>query len=436
MTASEHEYYEQLCALVPAGTIPSEEMRRLGAHLAECEACRGTLADFRELSADLGAFLTNEAAGDALESILDDPRKRASARSRLMARIQAEDEQGAAGLPLTSPKVRQPHQIFQAAAVLVIGVSLGTIFVWGSRQRSERNAAMEESKQWKDKAAKAELLAAAADAQLEQIDRAAHREVETAESRALMAEGDARREEVKLSETQEGLRAQIADLEQRSAMLAKELDSGRTAGASLEKANEKLASDLAGTQRSLRESQAEIARFADVREKESRNALALETQVRRLQDRLTEQSQSVARGEKLLQTDRDIRDLMGARNLHVVDVFDVDTKGRLKAPFGRVFYTEGKSLVFYAFDLGTPKGSTRLAAFQAWGESDQGGTSNLGILYADNVNQNRWMLQFDDPKVLADLQAVYVTVEPPGGSKQPSGRKLLVANFGSRPNHP
>jgi hypothetical protein len=40
---------------------------------------------------------------------------------------------------------------------------------------------------------------------------------------------------------------------------------------------------------------------------------------------------------------------MGARELHIVDVFDTDGKGRTKKPFGRAFYTQGKSLIFYEF---------------------------------------------------------------------------------------
>jgi len=42
---------------------------------------------------------------------------------------------------------------------------------------------------------------------------------------------------------------------------------------------------------------------------------------------------------------------MGARKLYIADVFDVDSGSRTKKPFGRVFYTQGKSLIFYAFDL-------------------------------------------------------------------------------------
>src|SRR5437879_9857014 len=107
------------------------------------------------------------------------------------------------------------------------------------------------------------------------------------------------------------------------------------------------------------------------------------------------------RDRRLLVADRDIRDLMGARNLRIIDVFDVDGKGKTRGRFGRVFYTEGKSLIFYAFDLGDQKTSLSKASFQAWGrrESKQESAQSLGIFYVDDQKQNRWVLKFDDPKV-------------------------------------
>ena len=48
---------------------------------------------------------------------------------------------------------------------------------------------------------------------------------------------------------------------------------------------------------------------------------------------------------------------MGARKLYIADVFDVDSGSRTRKPFGRVFYTQSKSLIFYAFDLDRQTGS-------------------------------------------------------------------------------
>jgi len=45
-------------------------------------------------------------------------------------------------------------------------------------------------------------------------------------------------------------------------------------------------------------------------------------------------------------------------------------------------------------------------------------------------------LKFDDPKTLAKIDAVFVTVEPDGGSHHPSGKQLLFAYLRVTPNHP
>ena len=42
---------------------------------------------------------------------------------------------------------------------------------------------------------------------------------------------------------------------------------------------------------------------------------------------------------------------MGARDLYVAEVYDVERTGETRKPYGRVFYTKGKSLIFYAYDL-------------------------------------------------------------------------------------
>ena len=61
---------------------------------------------------------------------------------------------------------------------------------------------------------------------------------------------------------------------------------------------------------------------------------------------------------------------------------------------------------------------------------------NLGIFYEDNAAKKRWVLKLDDPRTLAQIDAVFVTVEPHGGSEKPSGKPLLFAYLRVDPNHP
>src|SRR4029450_3644772 len=132
----------------------------------------------------------------------------------------------------------------------------------------------------------------------------------------------------------------------------------------------------------------------------------------------------------LLEASRDVRDLMGARNFHIADVYDVDSKGKDQRAFGRVFYTEGKStLIFYAFDLNDKNAAKRNASFQVWGTRGptSGPPHSLGLFQIDDQKQNRWVLRFENPSVLSEIDSVFVTVEPTGGSNKPTGRKLLFA---------
>jgi hypothetical protein len=161
-------------------------------------------------------------------------------------------------------------------------------------------------------------------------------------------------------------------------------------------------------------------------------------QIRELSAKLSGQTEALDRENALLTASRDIRDLMGARNLHIVDVLDVDSKGKDGRAFGRLFYTEERSLIFYAFDLGDRAATRRNASFQVWGARGpaQNSARSLGIFYVDDQKQNRWVLKFEDPRILAEIDSVFVTVEPQGGSARPTGRKFLYAYLKANPNHP
>jgi hypothetical protein len=119
----------------------------------------------------------------------------------------------------------------------------------------------------------------------------------------------------------------------------------------------------------------------------------------------------------------------------------VDSGSRTRKAFGRVFYTQNKSLIFYAFDLDRQPGVKNASAFQVWGQRDAESGSkshpmNLGILYMDSESNRRWVLRWDDPKQLAEIDAVFVTVEPHGGSQKPTGKPFLYALLRKEANHP
>jgi hypothetical protein len=150
-----------------------------------------------------------------------------------------------------------------------------------------------------------------------------------------------------------------------------------------------------------------------------------------LRQRLALTREMLAQERELLAADRHIRDLMTSRSLHMIDVEDVNGSSNKTEFAGRIFYTEGKSLTFYAFDDGKRLNGSRGSILQAWGQAEGPATRarSLGIFNRDEVNQNRWVLRFEDPAVLAEIEQVFVTIEPPGGSDRPRGRKLMLASL-------
>jgi hypothetical protein len=158
-----------------------------------------------------------------------------------------------------------------------------------------------------------------------------------------------------------------------------------------------------------------------------------------LRTKLEETESNLEREQDQKSARTQIGDLLAARNLHIVDVYDADSKGKRQPSFGRVFYIEGKSLVFYAYDLEDHRRSNTKVAFHVWGEKAgmKETTRSLGILQNDDANEGRWTMAIEDPKILSQINSVFVTVE--SANKEfagPRGKKVLYAFFGSPPNHP
>ncbi|MBS1867821.1 MAG: hypothetical protein JSS69_18060 [Acidobacteria bacterium] len=219
-----------------------------------------------------------------------------------------------------------------------------------------------------------------------------------------------------------------------------EIAGGQIAGSQSVRRDE----ELTTAQTKLTELQKTVDTAVAQRDENARQAASLEAKVNELTQLVRAQGQEldqkegeVAKNQELLAHDRDIRELMGARELYMADVHDVSGKGTEKT-YGRIFYTKGKSLIFYAFDLDARPGLQNAKSFQAWGRKgpDKTQARSLGIFYEDSASKKRWVLKAEDPKTLEDIDAVFVTVEPHGGSQHPSGKQLLFASLLISPNHP
>jgi hypothetical protein len=199
-----------------------------------------------------------------------------------------------------------------------------------------------------------------------------------------------------------------------------------------------------------------LQRRLDMREQEKvlqqANASALQAKLdelsRQLQDsemaiarqkqELQEHEATISRQQDFLAHDRDVRELMGARDLYVAELYDINDDGKTNKPYGRVFYTKGKSIILYAYDLDQQPGLRKASTFQAWGQRgpDKNRALSLGIFYEDSAANRRWILKFTDPKTISEIDAVFVTVEPDGHSHTPRGKQVLFAYLHIPANHP
>jgi hypothetical protein len=247
------------------------------------------------------------------------------------------------------------------------------------------------------------------------------KELEAAQSKIASLEGTIQRQQRELDDTrrlQEGLSSEIAE--------------ARNAMSNTHSEDDRLKVRIASLEAELAKSQAD-KNAGDV-------VLATqEMELSNLRKKLTDQESALNAQEELAARGKDVRDLVVARNLHIIDVHDRDGDGKNQRAFGRIFYTEGESFIFYAYDLGDPRKIDAKVSFYVWGErlGAEKPIRSLGVFHNDDANEGRWVLTFDDPQVLAQIDSVFVTVESAKKSiKEPGGRRILFAFLGDKPNHP
>lgn len=433
-----HDEFLELCALSTTDALSAEEKERLDRHLAGCAECREALAQYQSL---IDAGIPDAALdGTGEESLVSDTDwSIEEAESRLFAGLANDDEPAIHRFPEPVPVSSRDrprgsenavsqmdtlwrHMWLQSAAALFLVAALGyTAYRMGIDHGARtRQAAAEPPVAGRNSPSAAPR---AADAAL------ARAEASVREGRAQLAALDAR---LRKQSTE------IAVLEAESRQAQTDRSSADAEQASLEQDRDNLARQLSAVQASLDQAG---QRLADASAEDATNTLednALRQQIDNLNRSVAERDQDLARAQALLDHDRDIRDLMGSRNLYIAEVYDVARNGQTKKPFGRVFYTKGRSLIFYAYDLDQQPGVRDSSTFQAWGSRgpDRSGAVSLGIFYQENAANKRWVLKAENPKVLSGIDAVFVTVEPRGGSSHPSGKPLLYAYLHLEPNHP
>lgn len=416
-----HEEFRKLCVLSTSGELTAEEWERLNKHLAHCDACRKVKRRYERVVATAIPAMAAECASDLDQECAPGSWSIEEAEATLMESLRGEPApSGWKSIPQTRPSRWNPLLRYAIAALILVacsvaGYRIGVLRGRGSGVNVTPAASTAQNGQPRPNPSDAatalalENKIAAADGQAAELrnqDRA--NQLELAKLK------------VKLSKAEEDLVKRNADLDQ-----------------SIEDRAE-LSRELAQAQATAQGLEARLTAIGSQTSQDTAELLGLKTRIQDLNTSLEDKDMEIADQRELLQHDRDIRNVISARNLYIAEIYDVAKSGNTEKPFGRVFYTKGKSLIFYGYDLDQQRGVRKDTAFQAWGSrgTDRQHAVSLGLLYQDDASQKRWALKINDPKTIAEIDAVFVTVEPEGGSAKPTSKPLLFTYLKLDPNHP
>lgn len=430
--AQPHEQFLELCALSTAGELSEDERKRLEKHLAGCAECRRAFEEFESvagvgaplLAARLAEFEMHRDVSSSAEGPQADP----------AAFLQIEDTgpnlregNGESAHPLRNrtsrPQMNWNYLWVPFAAAIALIAALG-IYSYQAGTRHGSEIAQTHS-------------TARTDGKIESLEQKLS---DTGHERELLQAQLVGHDRLirDLRHQLGNVSAALNEVKNAKAGLERRVQKGQAEKQQVAQEQNELRQKLSAAEASLETTKVELASAQHDRQRDQLLGRSLEAQVNDLNAELRTDEQAISKRDDLLSYDRDIRDLIGARDLYIAEVYDVARDGSTRKPYGRIFYTKGKSLVFYAYDLEQQSGVKSASTFQAWGQRgpDRQQAVNLGIFYQDSVANKRWVLKFDDPRKLAQINAVFVTVEPHGGSRKPDGKSLLFASLRIQPNHP
>jgi len=434
---SKHEQYEELCTLAMIGEVSPAEMQDLRQHLNKCADCREQYREFTQfILPQLSISSDNDASFETGYSTEDRERLRrdflvaAEKRGRVFSAETVRSPAKTAApqikptVAISASPIRTPYRygwaLAASLATVVFAGGYGThvlLVQWkvASNPRPGPSVGPPSGSQNRN---------SDSDNALSQLRAANARDTKT------------------IAELEQNLSATVAELEDAQRSLHVTQTGQSALEAQLGEKTGEIATLQAQAQRSqqtMNDLRGQVGQLQQQVSESQASVAVSEVRIRDLNDQLANQTASLDREREMLSVGRDVRDLMGARNLHIIDVHDANGAGKNQKSFGRIFYTEGKQLIFYAFDLDDKRVMNANYSFQAWGErlGQPSSVKSLGILYVDDKAQRRWSLKVDDPHQLSEINSVFVTLEPHRGEKEkPEGKRILFAFLGGEPNHP
>jgi hypothetical protein len=406
-----HEHYEELCALAATGQASESELQDLRSHLETCPSCRSVAYDFTQLSVQA----LSELAAKRLRSQIP-----AGMAQRFVARAHSEGiEISDDARPKESGRNRgSPSKLIALGAAAATVVLLASFGIFKSKFQGPPT----------DRAPMAAIASSPRRSDSQKPSEAA----DTVESHVTEEFVTAQKQLISMEAVLKAQRAELESWKRTTSTLASQLSETQQKNAIFERERSEREGRIKQLEAELEKMKSEDGANAAVTASE-------ENQIQDLQRTVSEQSEALKQQQVLGARGNDVRDLVVARNLHIIDVHDRDGNGKSQRTFGRIFYTEGKSLIFYVYDLADPHKLNAKVSFHVWGErlGSEKPIRSLGILRNDDAAEGRWVLTFDDPQTLAQIDSVFVTAESSQKiAKEPRGERILSAFLGGNPNHP
>jgi hypothetical protein len=425
-----HEHFEEICSAASVGQATAEELVALEQHASQCSRCYQAYFDCLNVAAKQFATANQDPtiSARALEECIDSQlftRRFLDRAEREGITFSPEVDETVKQLPAPIPFAFSRNAWWNmptsaiAAALLVAVFATSGYWYWRTLPNREPELPRAESRELKTPA-----LMSSADPRLTELADA-----------NLNLQAEVERLTAKLRRANDQLAAAEGDLKS-SSQERQRMASNREA---LEIRLEQVQRELAGLQASFATAQLQATSERQRAAELEATLIANQVKLHDLEDGLKEKSAALDQERQLLSLGHDVTDLMGARSLHIVDVVDTDGRGKARPAFGRIFFTEGKSLIFYAYDLNEVKMQKANYQYQVWAkkEGPNRPAQRLGIFYSDDKAQRRWVFKCEDPKILRDIDSVFVTFgRPDGNPSHPEGSSLMYAYLRGQPNHP
>ena len=411
-----HDEFVALSALYHSGEISEEEWALLQIHMAYCDPCHERFLQYQQIASDLVPAMAAVAASEAGGLPEQSSEALRAAEQRLMSRL---DSDSPKAVPVQKRKIPWQIPVALAATLLIAVTGLIAFHPFGPRQEAQ------------------------VESNHSQVQEAHSAPAPTGpEAAVALAAQSPQGNPANLEQQVLAAQAQLKQSSLEMAEIEKKLEAEQAARTQLSQERDALSQKITVAQAEVASLNAQSASSSANANQQAARVMALEEKVRALNAAIEDKDTALNAKDRMLDLDRDflahdrdIRDLIGARNLYIADIFDTAANGKTAKPFGRIFYTKDRSLVFYGFDLDKRGDTKRDVAFQVWGRGSDKPVVSLGLFYQDDTNK-RWILRCNDARSLARLDMVFVTVEPPGGSSKPTGKQLLRAYLQIPPNHP